>query len=69
MAAIVFLLLFSECLVFLYVNSEKMPDEFRSMFIRLTNLIPAFAGTHSDLKSLIFWVVFLIFLILLVTAF
>ena len=65
MAAIVFLILCIAFMVFLFMLSRTMTDEFRLLFTRLIDLIPRWDGDH-DIKSFIFCFTVMLFILGLV---
>jgi len=62
MSAIVFLLLCISCMVFLILLSRTLTDEFRMLFVRVTELIPQWDPNHADLKGFAFCIAILLFI-------
>lgn len=69
MPAVIFLLIFVAFLVFMDRMSCKFPEEMKKLFDRIINLLPVFDGANADLKSFMFCLFWMAFIIGLVLAF
>jgi len=65
MNPIIFLILMISLLVFGYKIQERMPKEIGDMFSRLTSLLPSFEGEKADIRSMIFCLAVMVFIIVM----
>lgn len=66
MSAIVFLLLCIACMVFLFLLSRIMTEEFRMLFTRVIEILPRWDGDHADIKGFAFCVALMLLILGLV---
>ena len=66
MVPIVFLLLVIVNLIFLYKMAEKWPCETEEILLRLSKLIPSFEDEKADVKSFLFCISVMAFILILV---